>query len=71
MGLGILESHRPPYTGTNVPGTATVLDTETERIREQEQRTGRKLKRTSDGTILVPQPSDDPKDPLVSIISIL
>jgi hypothetical protein len=59
--LGILEPAQPGH----VPGTVNVY--------EEEQRSAellesaRHLKRTQDGRkILVPQPADDPNDPLVS-----
>jgi hypothetical protein len=62
MGLGILEDHKLEH----VPGTAFVL--EDDRRREEEQAVARdfNLKYDKTGkTLLVPQPSDDPNDPLV------
>ena len=60
MGLGILEARHNP-----VPGTALVYDDE--RKRDLAQSAARShLKYDKTGKILlVPQPSDDPNDPLV------
>ncbi|ORY09280.1 MFS transporter-like protein [Clohesyomyces aquaticus] len=61
MGLGILEDHKLEH----VPGTALVL--EDERRRENEQAIARDANLKYDPTgkiLLVPQPSDDPNDPL-------
>ncbi|KAF2280732.1 MFS transporter-like protein [Westerdykella ornata] len=61
MGLGILEDHKLEH----VPGTAFVL--EDERRREEEQAIARDANLKYDKTgkiLLVPQPSDDPNDPL-------
>lgn len=44
-------------------GTATLEDLDP--VAAAAQRGGQHLKKTSDGIILVPQPSEDPKDPLV------
>jgi hypothetical protein len=62
MGLGILEDHHLDH----VPGTAFVRDGD--RKREAAQDVARNhLKYDKTGKILlVPQPSDDPNDPLVS-----
>jgi hypothetical protein len=76
MGLGVLEdrvlehvpgkesdslfSNRPANDGI---GTAYVLEDESRHIQQAEA--GVHLKKDSAGTILVPQPSDDPNDPLV------
>lgn len=60
MALGILE----PTHGGHVPGTVNVYE-EAQRNAELLE-SGRHLKRTQDGKkILVPQPTDDPNDPLV------
>ena len=65
MGLGILSDHALEQ----VPGTAQVLEGEQRREIERNAGTiiGRSgLKYDKTGTILlVPQPSDDPNDPLV------
>jgi hypothetical protein len=65
MGLGILSDHALEQ----VPGTAQVLEGEKRREVERtaESRIGRSgLKYDKTGKILlVPQPSDDPNDPLV------
>lgn len=45
----------------NLQGTATLEDFDP----AAELRGARNVKRDKDGIILVPQPSDDPKDPLV------
>ncbi|KAF2740469.1 putative MFS transporter [Polyplosphaeria fusca] len=61
MGLGILEDHKLEH----VPGTAHVL--EDEQRSEQEQAVARDTSLKYDATgkiLLVPQPSDDPNDPL-------
>lgn len=61
MPLGILE---PAHAG-HVPGTVNVWQ-EAQRDAELLE-TARHLKRTKDGRkILIPQPTDDPNDPLVS-----
>ena len=54
MGLGVLNTREP-----NVPGTVNVLEQE-----GQNKRANEHLKKHGD-IILVPQPSDDPNDPLV------
>lgn len=60
MAWGILEPARTEY----VPGTVNVYE-EAQRNAELLE-TGRHLKRTQDGKkILIPQPTDDPNDPLV------
>ncbi|KAI7186567.1 serine/threonine kinase 16, partial [Hortaea werneckii] len=57
MGLGVLEDRHLE----RVPGTSTLKDlTDTPAGLPQDAI----LKRSKDGTILVPQPSDDPRDPL-------
>jgi hypothetical protein len=65
MGLGIL----PDHALEQVPGTAQVFEGEQRREVERVagSRVGRSgLKYDKTGTILlVPQPSDDPNDPLV------
>ncbi|KAF2441280.1 MFS general substrate transporter [Karstenula rhodostoma CBS 690.94] len=64
MGLGILEDHKLEH----VPGTANVL--EDERMRQEEQMQARDANRKYDKTgkiLLVPQPSNDPNDPLVRV----
>lgn len=61
MGLGILESRHNP-----VPGTALVYDDDRKRDLAQTAAQSH-LKYDKTGKILlVPQPSDDPNDPLVS-----
>jgi hypothetical protein len=65
MGLGILADHALEQ----VPGTAQVL--EGDQRREVERNAGSRIQRSGlkyDKTgkiLLVPQPSDDPNDPLV------
>ena len=60
MAWGILEPAHAEY----VPGTVNVFE-EAQRNAELLQ-SGHNLKRTRDGRkILVPQPTDDPNDPLV------
>lgn len=60
MGLGVLEDRKLEH----VPGTAYVLEDESRRLAQSEE--GVHLKKDRTGTIiLVPQPSDDPNDPLV------
>lgn len=62
MGLGILEDHHLKH----VPGTALVLEGEQRRQVERDAGAGTCLKYDKSGTVLlVPQPSDDPNDPLV------
>lgn len=63
MGLGVLQDR---HLGDQTPGTAFVLDGD--RKREAVQDAARSsLKYDKTGKILlVPQPSDDPNDPLVS-----
>lgn len=62
MGLGILEDHHLEH----VPGTAQVLEGERRREVEHNAARNANLKYDTTGTILlVPQPSDDPNDPLV------
>ena len=56
MGLGILEDRKLEH----VPGTATLDDLGGRIDAPRDVR----VKRSKDGTILVPQPSDDPLDPL-------
>ncbi|KAH7132440.1 MFS transporter-like protein [Dendryphion nanum] len=61
MGLGILEDHKLEH----VPGTALVLEDEQRRQEEQAVARNANLKYDKTGKILlVPQPSDDPNDPL-------
>ncbi|KAJ4301180.1 hypothetical protein N0V90_003270 [Kalmusia sp. IMI 367209] len=61
MGLGILEDHKLEH----VPGTANVLEDGRSRQEEQVQTRDANLKYDKTGKILlVPQPSDDPNDPL-------
>ncbi|KAM0721631.1 hypothetical protein Q7P37_002556 [Cladosporium fusiforme] len=61
MGLFILDDKHLEH----VPGTATLdeLD-EVAAAARHEHHSRRELKKSSNGTILVPQPSDDPNDPL-------
>lgn len=60
MGLGILEPRQNP-----VPGTARVYDDDGKRdLAQSAARRGLKYDRTGK-ILLVPQPSDDPNDPLV------
>tara|TARA_R110002003_G_scaffold97_12_gene7863 strand:- start:50636 stop:50917 length:282 start_codon:yes stop_codon:yes gene_type:complete len=62
MGLGILDDHALDH----VPGTAQVLEGEQRREVERSAVRNENLKYDKTGTILlVPQPSDDPNDPLV------
>nr|POE56283.1 protein hol1 [Quercus suber] len=57
MGLGVLEDKWTKH----VPGTATLEDEKTiSHISDN-------LKRTADGIIFVPQPSNDPNDPMVRL----
>ncbi|KAF2134125.1 MFS transporter-like protein [Dothidotthia symphoricarpi CBS 119687] len=61
MGLGILEDHKLKH----VPGTAQVLQSDKRREVEQNVARNANLKYDKTGKILlVPQPSDDPNDPL-------
>jgi hypothetical protein len=67
MGLGILSDHALEH----VPGTAQVLEGELRREVERNAgsmvgRTGLKYDKTGK-ILLVPQPSDDPNDPLVRL----
>jgi hypothetical protein len=55
MPLGIIQDRHLEH----VPGTATLNDLDPIAAL-QEQADGRELKRSKNGTILVPQPSDDP-----------
>ena len=55
MPLGILQDRHLEH----VPGTAT-LENLDPLATAQEQADGRELKKSKNGTILVPQPSDDP-----------
>ncbi|KAK3677561.1 hypothetical protein LTR78_002411 [Recurvomyces mirabilis] len=57
MGLGVLEDHKLQH----VPGTATLDDLDELTAGAPRHANA---KRSKDGTILVPQPSDDPRDPL-------
>ncbi|KAI5358871.1 putative major facilitator superfamily, MFS transporter superfamily [Septoria linicola] len=59
MGLGVLEDHKLSH----VPGTATLEDLDPVASLARGNDTSR-LKKSKKGVILVPQPSDDPKDPL-------
>ncbi|QDS67661.1 hypothetical protein FKW77_004862 [Venturia effusa] len=60
MGLGVLEDHKLKH----VPGTSIVADDEARRL-ETNTTLNPNLKYDPTGTIiLVPQPSDDPNDPL-------
>ena len=62
--LGILEPSKPGH----VPGTVNVFEVEQRSAELLEN--AQHLKTTKDGRrILVPQPTDDPNDPLVSILS--
>lgn len=62
MGLGILEDGKLKH----VPGTAQVLESDKRREIEQNVARNANLKYDKTGKILlVPQPSDDPNDPLV------
>ncbi len=66
MGLGILDDHHLEH----VPGTAFVLDGDREREVVQDVAARNRLKYDKTGKkLLVPQPSDDPNDPLVSCAS--
>ncbi|TLS30598.1 hypothetical protein PpBr36_03460 [Pyricularia pennisetigena] len=58
MGLGILEDRHMDH----VPGTTRHYHDPNRTVRVEERATS--LKTTEDGIILVPQPSDDPNDPL-------
>lgn len=60
MGLGVLESK----SMRDVPGTARLEDFDHGHVTIHKETAN--LKRTKDGIILIPQPSDDPNDPLVS-----
>ncbi|KAF2015979.1 MFS transporter-like protein [Aaosphaeria arxii CBS 175.79] len=61
MGLGILDDHHLEH----VPGTALVLEDDRRRDEEQNAARNANLKYDRTGKILlVPQPSDDPNDPL-------
>lgn len=63
MGLGILEARHTP-----VPGTALVYDDDRkEEVARSAAQSGLKYDRTGK-ILLVPQPSDDPNDPLVRSI---
>ncbi|TKA47820.1 hypothetical protein B0A55_13576 [Friedmanniomyces simplex] len=57
MGLGVLDDKKLPH----VPGTATLEDLDG--LHAGAPRHGH-VKHSKDGIILVPQPSDDPRDPL-------
>ncbi|KAK4899000.1 hypothetical protein LTR27_003732 [Elasticomyces elasticus] len=57
MGLGVLDDKKLQH----VPGTATLEDLD--ELNAGAPRHGN-VKHSKDGTILVPQPSDDPRDPL-------
>lgn len=61
MGLGILEDRHMQH----VPGSVLVLDDSTKRQVAQAAQANFKYDKTGK-TLLVPQPSDDPNDPLVS-----
>lgn len=64
MGLGILDDSALEH----VPGTAHVLQGDQRREVEQNAARSANLKYDKTGTILlVPQPSDDPNDPLVRL----
>lgn len=56
MPLGIVQDRHLEH----VPGTATLDDLDPVASALREQADGKELKRSADGTILVPQPSDDP-----------
>lgn len=56
MGLGVLE----PSKVEHVPGTVSLSDTEPTATNAG----ATQLKTSKDGTVLIPQPSNDPKDPL-------
>ncbi|CAK4029306.1 MFS general substrate transporter [Lecanosticta acicola] len=58
MGLGVLDDKKLSH----VPGTATLEDLDP--LAAAARIGGEGLKKAKDGTILVPQPSGDPKDPL-------
>jgi hypothetical protein len=75
-GLGVLQDHKLQHVPgqsinrdgrylllTTLPGPATLDDFDP----AGELRGARNVKRGKDGIILVPQPSDDPKDPLVRL----
>jgi hypothetical protein len=65
MGLGILDDHALEH----VPGTALVLESKQRREIERDVARTRGLKYDETGTVLlVPQPSDDPNDPLVGLL---
>jgi hypothetical protein len=65
MGLGILDDHALEH----VPGTALVLESKQRREIERDVARRRGLKYDETGNVLlVPQPSDDPNDPLVSLL---
>jgi hypothetical protein len=56
MPLGIIQDRHLEH----VPGTATLEDLDPLAALQQEHADGKELKRSSNGTILVPQPTDDP-----------
>jgi hypothetical protein len=69
MGLGILSDHALEH----VPGTAQVFEGEQRKELERNagSRVGSGLKYDKTGKILlVPQPSDDPNDPLVRPLNV-
>ena len=67
MPLGIIQDGHLEH----VPGTATLEDLDPLAALQQEHADGKQLKRSSDGTILVPQPSDDPNGMASTCLSIV
>lgn len=58
MGLGVLDDKHLEH----VPGTATLEDLDELAVGAAREQAGRAdVKRSKDGIILVPQPSDDPE----------
>jgi hypothetical protein len=72
MGFGILD----PATTEKVPGTALLAELGDPTFGQLDSSTTRLARRLKHGTgknshiLLVPQPSDDPNDPLVSSIHV-
>lgn len=64
MAFGILE---PKDSSAHVPGT-TLLDVH-EQVAADNSRVLKKGKGRNSHVVLVPQPSEDPNDPLVSFVS--
>lgn len=63
MGLWILETEKT--RATRVPGTCLLDDLHAvTAVSDADQAAAANLKRDKNGVVLVPQPSDDPRDPL-------